>query len=126
MSEALHSPSLYDEFLRLLARKGMEIPNDILHRDVTLPHEMHEGVVSVFKLIYENPRQYWDFYEMAEKLVDIDEQYAIWKHRHMMVVERIIGYKRGTGGTAGVAYLRDRVGDRLFPELWEVRTRLRG
>ncbi len=126
MKVALESPSIYDEFLRLLARRGMAIPADALAHDLTVPHESHPGVVAVLKTIYEDPRLHWDFYEMAEKLVDVDEQYAMWKHRHMLVVERIIGYKRGTGGTAGVAYLRDRVGDRLFPELWEVRTELRG
>jgi tryptophan 2,3-dioxygenase len=83
-------------------------------------------VVAAFKIVYENPDTHWDSYEMAEKLVDVDEQYALWKFRHMKVVERIIGYKRGTGGTAGVAYLRDRVDDRLFPELWDVRTEIKG
>lgn len=126
MSDALVAPSIYDEFLRLMARRGLAIPTDVLTRDPTLTHGSHPGVVEVLKTIYESPRTFWDFYEMAEKLVDVDEQYAMWKHRHMLVVERIIGYKRGTGGTAGVAYLRERVADRLFPELWEVRTHLRG
>jgi tryptophan 2,3-dioxygenase len=123
---ALESPSLYDEFLRHLARKGMPIPAEVLHRDVSEPHAAHPGVVAVFKTIYENPHAHWDFYEMAEKLIDVDEQYALWKYRHVKVVERVIGFKRGTGGTAGVPYLRARTDDRLFPELWDVRTEIEG
>ncbi len=126
LDAALNAPSIYDEFLRLLARRGMPVPQEVLNRDVTVPHQSHPGVVAIFADIYSNPRQYWDFYEMAEKLVDVDEQYSLWKHRHMKVVERVIGYKRGTGGTAGVSYLKDRVDDRLFPELWDVRTELKG
>jgi tryptophan 2,3-dioxygenase len=123
---ALESPSLYDEFLRHLARKGMPIPAEVLHRDVSEPHAAHPGVVAVFKTIYENPHAHWDFYEMAEKLIDVDEQYALWKYRHVKVVERVIGFKRGTGGTAGVPNLRARTDDRLFPELWDVRTEIEG
>lgn len=126
LTAALEAPSLYDEFFRHLARRGMPVPSDILERDVTLPHTSRPEIVSIFKTIYENPRKYWDFYEMAEKLVDVDEQYALWKHRHMKVVERVIGFKRGTGGTAGVPYLRERTDDRLFPELWDVRTEIEG
>jgi tryptophan 2,3-dioxygenase len=122
----LRAPSLYDEFLRLLARRGMPVPQEAVERDFTQPYQAHAGVVEVFKTIYENPAKHWDFYEMCEKLVDVDEQYSLWKHRHMKVVERVIGFKRGTGGTAGVAYLRDRVDDRLFPELWDVRTEIKG
>jgi tryptophan 2,3-dioxygenase len=122
----LRAPSLYDEFLRLLARRGMPVPQEAVERDFTQPYQAHAGVVEVFKTIYENPAKHWDFYEMCEKLVDGDEQYSLWKHRHMKVVERVIGFKRGTGGTAGVAYLRDRVDDRLFPELWDVRTEIKG
>jgi len=126
LEACINAPSLYDEFLLLMARRGMSIPKEVVARDMSEPHQSHPGVVAVFKDIYENPKPHWDFYEMAEKLVDIDEQYSLWKHRHAKVVERIIGYKRGTGGTAGVAYLKDRVDDRLFPELWEVRTEIKG
>ena len=122
----LNAPSIYDEFLRLLARRGMAIPTESVERDFTQPYQSNPAVTAVFKHIYENPHAHWDFYEMCEKLVDVDEQYALWKHRHMKVVERVIGYKRGTGGTAGVAYLKDRVDDRLFPELWDVRTEITG
>ena len=121
---ALKAPSLYDEFLRHLARRGFAIPADILTRDVTLPHAPRAEIVAVFKDIYERPGKQWDAYEMAEKLIDIDEQYALWRYRHVKVVERVIGFKRGTGGTAGVAYLRAMVDDRLFPELWDVRTEI--
>jgi tryptophan 2,3-dioxygenase len=126
LESLLHAPSIYDEFLRLLARRGMNVPLEAVTRDFTQPYQSNPGVVGVFKVIYENPEKHWDFYEMCEKLVDIDEQYSLWKHRHMKVVERVIGYKRGTGGTAGVSYLRDRVDDRIFPELWDVRTEIKG
>jgi len=122
LEAALNAPSLYDEFIRAMARRGLPVPKEAIERDVTVPHEPIPGLIALFKQIYENPGTHWDMYEMAEKLVDVDEQYALWKHRHMKVVERVIGFKRGTGGTAGVSYLRDRVGDRLFPDLWEVRT----
>jgi tryptophan 2,3-dioxygenase len=126
LEATLHAPSLYDEFLRYMARRGLPIPKDVLDRDVSEPHVPHPGVVSVFKSIYEKPHDMWDLYEMAEKLVDVDEQYSLWRYRHVKVVERVIGFKRGTGGTAGVAYLRQMVDDRLFPELWDVRTEIQG
>jgi tryptophan 2,3-dioxygenase len=120
------APSLYDEFLRYLARHGMSVPTDVIDRDVTKAYTASPGVMAVFKEIYERPDAHWDMYEMCEKLVDIDEQYSLWRYRHTKVVERVIGYKRGTGGTAGVNYLRQMVDDRLFPELWDVRTELKG
>jgi tryptophan 2,3-dioxygenase len=122
LEAAMNAPSLYDEFIRIMARRGLPVPKEALERDVTVPHQSIPGLVALFKQIYENPGTHWDMYEMAEKLVDVDEQYALWKHRHMKVVERVIGFKRGTGGTAGVSYLKDRVEDRLFPDLWDVRT----
>jgi tryptophan 2,3-dioxygenase len=122
---ALEAPSVYDEFLRFLARRGLAIPTDVLLRDVAEPHEKHDGVTEVFKTIYENPKRYWDAYEMAEKLVDLDEQFSTWRFRHFKTVERIIGYKRGTGGSSGVPYLRQLVEANFFPELWEVRTHLK-
>lgn len=126
LDECLKSPSVYDEFLLYMSRRGVAIPKEVITRDFSIPHVSHPGIVEAFRLVYENHRVNWDLYEMAEKLVDIDEHYSLWKHRHVKVVERIIGYKRGTGGTAGVAYLRERVDDRLFPELWEVRTEIKG
>jgi tryptophan 2,3-dioxygenase len=126
LEKQLVSPSLYDATLAYLARRGLPVPAQVLARDVSLPHEPNEGVLKVWKEIYENPEKYWDAYEMAEKLVDIDEAYALWRFRHVKVVERVIGYKRGTGGTAGVNYLQRMVHDRLFPELWDVRTEIEG
>jgi tryptophan 2,3-dioxygenase len=123
--EALESPSIYDEFLRHLARKGHAIPREVLERDVSTAHTPHPDVVNAFRLIYESPESCWDAYEMCEKLVDIDEAYSLWRYRHIKVVERIIGSKRGTGGTAGVQYLRQMIDDRLFPELWDVRTEIK-
>lgn len=124
LEHALLAPSLYDEFLRHLARRGMPIPPEVLERDVSEPHEAHPGVIAVFRTIYENPESYWDSYEMAEKLVDIDEAQCLWRFRHVKVVQRVIGFKRGTGGTAGVSYLQ-KITDRVFfPELWDVRTEI--
>ncbi len=125
LEAALHAPSLYDEFLRWLARRGMAVPPDVLARDVSRPYEAHPGVTEVIVGIYERPEASWDAYEMAEKLVDVDETYSLWRYRHLKVVLRIIGTKRGTGGTAGADYLRAMVDQVFFPELWEARTALR-
>ena len=119
---ALNTPSLYDEFLRYLARRGLPIPADVLTRDITEPLEKNEGVVGALKLVYDDPSKWWDAYEMCEKLVDLDEQFALWRFRHMKTVERIIGFKRGTGGSSGVPFLRQLVEAEFFPELWAVRT----
>lgn len=121
---ALDAPTLYDQFLRHLARRGMAVPREVLERDVTQPHVPHDGIVAVLREIYENPDRYWDAYEMAEKLVDIDEAYQLWRFRHMKVVQRVIGFKRGTGGTAGVPYLKHIFDIPFFPELWDVRTQV--
>lgn len=122
---ALESPSLYDEFLRHLARRGMAIPDEVLSRDVSTPHEPHPGVVEVLARIYSEPDRWWDAYEMCEKLVDVDEQFSLWRFRHMKVVERVIGYKRGTGGSSGVPFLRKLIELNFFPELWAVRTEIK-
>jgi tryptophan 2,3-dioxygenase len=119
---ALNTPSLYDEFLRYLARRGLPIPADVLNRDITEPLEKNDGVVAALKLVYDDPSKWWDAYEMCEKLVDLDEQFALWRFRHMKTVERIIGFKRGTGGSSGVPFLRQLVEAEFFPELWAVRT----
>ncbi len=126
LERQLRAPSIYDAALAHLARKGLPIPKEVLGRDLSTPHESNEGVLKAWLMVYENPDKYWDDYELAEKLVDIDEAYSLWRYRHVKVVERIIGFKRGTGGTAGVAYLRKMVDDRLFPELWDVRTEIKG
>src|SRR5438445_385491 len=122
----LSQPPHHDEFLRHLARRGMAIPRDVLERDLSGPPPRHPGLIAAFKQIYEDPTRSWDAYEMCEKLVDVDEQFAIWRFRHVKVVQRIIGAKRGTGGTAGFAYLKQLVDLTFFPDLWDVRTELRG
>ena len=125
LEAAIHAPSLYDEYLRWLARRGFAVPTEVLERDVSRPHVSHSGVTDVFVRIYEKPAEAWDAYEMAEKLVDVDETYSLWRYRHLKVVLRIIGTKRGTGGTAGAGYLRQVVDEVFFPELWEARAALR-
>jgi tryptophan 2,3-dioxygenase len=120
----LRAPSLYDEFLRLLARRGMPVPAECVERDWSEPHRRHPGVVAVFRTIYENTGRYWDCYDMCEKLVDVEENFQLWRFRHVKTVERIIGYKRGTGGTAGVPFLRQTLEVQLFPELIDVRTEI--
>jgi tryptophan 2,3-dioxygenase len=121
---AFEAPSLYDEYLRFLARSGLAIPPEVLDRDVTTRHRPHPAIVATIKEVYQAPGTYWDAYELAEKLVDLDEAYALWRYRHLKVVSRIIGQKRGTGGTAGVGYLEQIAGRVFFPELWDVRTEL--
>lgn len=118
----LHAPSIYDEFLRLLARRGLPVPPERVERDWAEPCESHPGVVSVFKTIYEDTRRHWDAYDMCEKLVDMEVNFQLWRFRHLKTVERIIGFKRGTGGSSGVKFLRDAIDIRLFPELIDVRT----
>ena len=120
----LRSPSIYDEFLRYLARKGMPVPAERVERDWSQPYERHPGVTAVFKTVYENTQQYWAEYDMCEKLVDVEENFLLWRFRHVKTVERIIGFKRGTGGTAGVSFLRKTLETSLFPELIDVRTEL--
>ncbi|MDX2148996.1 MAG: tryptophan 2,3-dioxygenase family protein [Planctomycetota bacterium] len=124
LESLLTKPSLYDAFLRYLSRRGLPIPREVLTRDVSQRYTAHEGVVEALALVYRDPERFWDAYEMAEKLIDVDDLYAQWRFRHYTVVERVIGMKRGTGGSAGAAYLRDLVHERFFPELWTLRTRL--
>ena len=125
LQAALEEPTLYDEFLRYLARRGKPVPPAVLQRDVTEPHHSEPGVREVIREIYQHPEENWDAYEMCEKLIDVDEQLALWRFRHVKVVQRIIGWKRGTGGTSGVDYLQKLVDIRLFPDLWDVRTELK-
>jgi tryptophan 2,3-dioxygenase len=101
------------------------VPRDVLERDVSQPYEPNPAVTEAIVEIYEHPSTSWDAYEMAEKLVDVDETYSLWRYRHLKVVMRIIGMKPGTGGTAGAGYLRAMVDEVFFPELWEARTSLR-
>jgi tryptophan 2,3-dioxygenase len=124
MTRLLESPSLYDEFLRYLARKGFQVPAEASDRDWRQPYEPHEGLIAVFKQIYENPTEFWSEYEMCEKLIDVEEHFVLWRFRHIKTVERIIGFKRGTGGSSGVEFLRRSLETRMFPELWDVRTEI--
>ncbi|HEX2199292.1 MAG TPA: tryptophan 2,3-dioxygenase family protein [Burkholderiales bacterium] len=121
----LVSPSLYDEFLRYLARKGMPVPAERVERDWSQPYERHAGVTAVFKQVYEHTERHWAEYDMCEKLVDVEENFLLWRFRHVKTVERIIGFKPGTGGTAGVPFLRRTLELALFPELIDVRTEIR-
>ncbi len=124
LSELLAAPSLYDEFLRHLARRGLPVPAERVERDFTLPYERHPGVTAVFRTIYEAPERYWDGYEMAEKLVDVEQRFQLWRFRHMLTVRRIIGGRPGTGGSSGVPFLQRALDLAFFPELWDVRTEL--
>lgn len=122
---ALKAPSLYDEFLRHLARRGLTVPKECVERDWSQPHEKNEALVEVFRGIYEHPREHWDAYEMCEKLVDVEEYFQLWRFRHMKTVERIIGFRQGTGGSSGVGFLRQALELTFFPELLAVRTGLK-
>ena len=120
----LARPSLYDEALRHLARAGLPVPADVLTRDLRQPWVAHDGVRAVWELVYREPLKYWEAYELAEKLVDFEDYFRRWRFNHVTTVERVIGFKRGTGGTSGVNYLRRMLEVELFPELWHLRTTL--
>lgn len=122
LMQALEAPSLYDEVLRLLSRRGYEVPESYLSRDFAEPYEPAKQVTAAWLAVYHNAEKDWDLYELAERLVDLDHKFQLWRYHHMKTVERIIGYKPGTGGTAGVAYLAKALELRFFPELWQVRT----
>jgi tryptophan 2,3-dioxygenase len=124
LSAALHRPSLWDEANAALARAGFSLPADALDRDWSRPRTPSEGVEAAWAAVYREPERHWPLYQLAEKLVDIDDSLATWRHKHVVTVERIIGLKRGTGGTAGVAYLRSTIEKRAFPELWSLRTQV--
>jgi tryptophan 2,3-dioxygenase len=124
LTDLLKRPSLYDEFLRYLQRRGLPVPKERVERDWTQPYERHAGVTAVFKSIYEGTSEWWDAYEMCEKLVDVEEYFQLWRFRHMKTVERIIGYKKGTGGSSGVNFLKKALELTFFPELIDVRTEI--
>lgn len=124
LDKALHSPSLYDEAVMLLARRGLKIAPQRLERDWSRPTEHDESVQQAWLQVYRDTKKYWDLYELAEELVDLEDSFAQWRFRHLTTVQRIIGFKRGTGGTQGVMYLRKALETRLFPELWDLRTSL--
>ena len=122
--EAYVSPSLYDEALRLLARRGLAIPQDHLQRDWTQPYAPSDEVEQAWLQVYRDPERHWDLYQLGEELTDLEDAFRLWRFRHVTTVERIIGFKRGTGGTGGVSYLRKMLDVVLFPEIWKLRTDL--
>jgi tryptophan 2,3-dioxygenase len=124
LGELLVRPSLYDEFLRFLARHGHAVPESLLRRDVTRPHTFTPELVPVFRRIYEHAGENWEAYEACEELVDLEENFQLWRFRHLKTVERTIGWKRGTGGSSGVDFLRAALELTFFPELYAVRTEI--
>lgn len=121
---ALAEPSLYDESLRLLARRGFVIPASKIERDFSLPYAADAQVTEAWRRVYRDVETHWDLYELAEKLVDLEYRFQLWRFSHMKTVERIIGARRGTGGTSGVSYLKKALDLSFYPELWQVRTEI--
>ena len=121
---AFEAPSLYDEALRLLARRGLPVPASHTDRDWTLPYAESDAVERAWLTVYRDPAQHWDLYQLGEELTDLEDAFRLWRFRHVTTVERIIGFKRGTGGTGGVSYLRKMLDVVLFPEIWKLRTDL--
>ena len=121
---AFEAPSLYDEALRLLARRGMAVPASHTERDWTQPYATSEGVEQAWLEVYRQPEAHWDLYQLGEELTDLEDAFRLWRFRHVTTVERVIGFKRGTGGTGGVSYLRRMLDVVLFPEIWQLRTHL--
>jgi len=124
LAQELTRPSLYDVALRLLAEREITVPKHVITRDVSQPYTPDDAVEDAWKTVYSDPEKYWGLYELAEKLVDLEDYFRRWRFNHVTTVERIIGFKRGTGGTSGVAYLKRMLATELFPELWHVRTAL--
>ena len=116
----LAQPTLYDEAVALLGRTGFDVSTE--GRDLSRPHQLDETIVEAWRRVYDDPQQWWPQYELAEKLVDIEDHFRRWRFNHVTTVERVIGFKRGTGGTGGVSYLRRMLDVELFPDLWHVRT----
>ena len=121
---AWRAPSVYDEALRLMKRSGIDVPADRLERDWTAPYEASDAVHQAWLVVYRDPKQHWDLYQLGEKLVDLEDAFRLWRFRHVTTVERVIGFKRGTGGTGGVSYLHKMLDVVLFPEIWKLRTNL--
>jgi tryptophan 2,3-dioxygenase len=121
---AYHAPSLYDESLRLLARRGLPVPASHTARDWTRPYPASDEVEAAWLSVYRAPQQHWDLYQLGEELTDLEDAFRLWRFRHVTTVERVIGFKRGTGGTGGVSYLRKMLDVVLFPEIWKLRTDL--
>ena len=121
---AYEAPSLYDEALRLMARRGIAVPASHTERDWTQPYAESEAVEQAWLTVYRNPEQHWDLYQLGEELTDLEDAFRLWRFRHVTTVERVIGFKRGTGGTGGVSYLSKMLDVVLFPEIWRLRTNL--
>jgi len=124
LKQVLEAPSIYDEFLMFLARRGHAIPSRHLARDWREPHVRNADLIPAFKIIYDQPGEFWQEYDLCEKLVDVEEIFQLWRFRHLKTVERIIGFKRGTGGSSGVKFLRKALDLTFFPELLDVRTEI--
>ena len=124
LSDALNRPSLYDETIALLARRGFKIGAAQLTRDMSQPYNADTSVKAAFLDIYQDPKAHWDLFELAEKLVDFEDYFRRWRFNHVTTVERVIGFKRGSGGSSGVNYLKAMLDVVLFPELWDIRTEL--
>ena len=121
---AYESPSLYDESLKLLARRGLPVPANYTLRDWTQGYQASSEVEQAWLTVYRNPKAHWDLYQLGEELTDLEDAFRQWRFRHVTTVERVIGFKRGTGGTGGVSYLRNMLDVVLFPEIWTLRTEL--
>ena len=126
LATTLAAPSLYDEFLAHLARRGFAVPESSLRRDFSEPYRREPRLVAMYREIYEHPEAHWDAYHLCEQLVDVEVAFQLWRFRHMKTVERLIGYRRGTGGSSGVGFLKQALELTFFPELFEVRTELHG
>jgi tryptophan 2,3-dioxygenase len=121
---AFEAPSLYDQALRLLARRGLAVPASHTERDWTLAYQASDAVEQAWLQVYRHPKDHWDLYQLGEELTDLEDAFRLWRFRHVTTVERVIGFKRGTGGTGGVSYLRKMLDVVLFPEIWRLRTEL--
>lgn len=124
VKQFLEAPSFYDKTLQAMARKGLAIPADYLERDWSQAYQASPEVEAAWLTVYQNPEKHWNLYQLGEKLTDLEDAFRLWRFRHVTTVERIIGFKRGTGGTSGVTYLRKMLDVVLFPELWTLRTSL--
>ncbi len=124
LDAALHAPSIYDEAIALVARAGFAVPKDLLERDFSKPHVFNDALMQIWLQVYREPEGNFELYELAEELVDVEDHFQQWRFRHMKTVERIIGHKKGTGGSSGVGFLKTALDRTFFPELWSLRTEL--
>ncbi len=124
LKDAMERPSLYEVLLQFLARRGCLVPKHVLERDPAKPWELDDGVKNLFLAVYRDPDSHLDLYHALEALMDLDESFMLWRYRHVAMVERMIGFKRGTGGSSGVDYLTKTLSKRFFPELWQLRSDL--